>query len=425
MKKFWILLVIVLGLNVCAFAAARGTEDRVDIAHKQAKDTTDVFSKSEQKVFTERVSVVAQRLNKGVRDVEVNEPEVPEVIETEPVTTELTICAVGDNLIHSPLYKKAKQEDGSYDFTPMYENIKDTIQTYDIAVINQETPIVASEANYSGYPCFGTPEACGDAVIDCGFDVVLGASNHSWDKGETGWSDSLAYWGSHPEIIFLGSHSSEEDWNTIDIVEQNGFKLAMFNYTYGLNGFRLPDDKPWAIDLLDNADKLYSDIENVEDEVDFTVCFIHVGEEYVYKPTAYAQEVVDNCIDHGADIVICAHPHVVEPVEERVTENGNTGLVYWSLGNFVSGQTEVPRVLGGLADITLYKTEDETGVIDIGIKDYSFIPLVTQQDAQGYRVYKLEDYTDELAQAHKLGVTVGKLWDLWYYITDPNYVKEN
>ena len=32
------------------------------------------------------------------------------------------------------------------------------------------------------------------------------------------------------------------------------------------------------------------------------------------------------------DLVICAHPHVVEPVEELTTAAGNHALVYWSLG---------------------------------------------------------------------------------------------
>lgn len=111
--------------------------------------------------------------------------------ETEPIKTlqepkvetyNLSLIAVGDNLIHSPIYKKAKQADDSYDFSSMYANIKDTIQSYDLAVINQETIYVNDEVNVSSYPCFGTPSSMGDTLVDVGFDVILNATNHTWDK---------------------------------------------------------------------------------------------------------------------------------------------------------------------------------------------------------------------------------------------------
>ena len=63
---------------------------------------------------------------------------------TKPVTEEytLSIVTVGDNLIHSPIYNKALKEDGSYDFKPMYSDIKGYISSFDLAVINQETIFV-------------------------------------------------------------------------------------------------------------------------------------------------------------------------------------------------------------------------------------------------------------------------------------------
>jgi poly-gamma-glutamate capsule biosynthesis protein CapA/YwtB (metallophosphatase superfamily) len=143
-----------------------------------------------------------------------------------------------------------------------------------------------------------------------------------------------------------------------------------------------------------------------------TVAILHVGTEYVYEPTDYEVQQVDKFIDNGADIVICAHPHVVETYEIRTTANGNSGLVFYSLGNFISAQNEIPRVLGGMADITITKTiynNEET----VEITDYDMIPLVTHQENGTYTTYKLSDYTDELASRHKLGVTVEKLETLW------------
>ncbi len=105
-------------------------------------------------------------------------------------------------------------------------------------------------AHRSGYPEFATPESVGDALIDAGFDIVLAATNHVNDKGQKAIADTLAFWQEHPEICLLGLHASEEEASQIPIIERNGVRLALFNYTYGLNGHALPADKKWQVDLL-------------------------------------------------------------------------------------------------------------------------------------------------------------------------------
>lgn len=52
----------------------------------------------------------------------------------------VSFCAVGDNLIHSPIYRQAQKSDG-YDFSAAYADVADIIQNADVAVINQETLI--------------------------------------------------------------------------------------------------------------------------------------------------------------------------------------------------------------------------------------------------------------------------------------------
>jgi poly-gamma-glutamate synthesis protein (capsule biosynthesis protein) len=259
----------------------------------------------------------------------------------------------------------------------------------------------------------------GEAIMDTGFNVVLSATNHTWDKGKTGYRNTLDYWKNYPQITLLGLNENEEDYNTINIVEKNNFKIAMFNYTYGLNGFTLPSDMPYAVNLLDNKEKFLNDVESIEDEVDLTMCFLHIGTEYTYTPTTYQVNYINDLIDAGADIIICAHPHVVEPYGKVTTPNGNTGLVYYSCGNFISNQNEVDRVLGGMASINLSKTVINGEVEDVSIDDYDFIPIVTHYNSKVHSIYKLEDYTEELAATHTLrskGLSVDKLWSIWYKI---------
>ena len=119
------------------------------------------------------------------------EPSVPQIpaqdeppAPAEPDT--VTLMALGDNLIHNTVYWSAETEDGGYDFTPFYEDIKPTVQSYDIACINQETIFVKDHAMLSNYPAFGSPTEVGDALAETGFDVVTCATNHCYDKLDTG-----------------------------------------------------------------------------------------------------------------------------------------------------------------------------------------------------------------------------------------------
>lgn len=217
------------------------------------------------------------------------------------------------------------------------------------------------------------------------------------DKGVRGITDTINYWRTnHPEIRLLGINDSQAKQDTIDYIEKNGIRFAMFNYTYGLNGFSLPAGQPYLVNLQSNQGKLLNDIRTAEQNADFTVVFLHIGEEYHSEPTAYQTGYINSVIDAGADLVICAHPHVVEPYGMVTTPAGNAALVYYSCGNFLHSQTKLETLLGGMADVTIQKSGSETC-----ISGYKFIPVVSQFGIDpGYQVIKLDDYTDEMAARH-------------------------
>ncbi len=350
----------------------------------------------------------ADSLNKTAVAQEVDEVKEPD---------RLNIKMVGDNLIHNSIYFAAKTENG-YNFDMMFENVKDEIEKADISIINQETILVEDPSRYSSYPTFGSPTEVGDSVAKAGFDVVAHASNHTYDKGTSGITDTLNFWKkNYPDITVLGIHENEEE-SDISYLEKNNIKIAFVNYTYGLNGFKLPEGKEYMIDILGNNDEIKETLKEAEENSDITIAILHIGTEYVYKPTNYHKEYVDFFVDNGADIVLCAHPHVLEPYDMVTTENGNKGLVYYSLGNFISNQDEVPRLLGGMADFTIERNEQGK----ISIKDYSLVPLVTHYSDKYYTTYKLSDYTDELAKKHKISskreFSVDVLWNLYNKIMD-------
>lgn len=330
-------------------------------------------------------------------------------------TTEVNIKMVGDCLIHGNLYKQSKQSDGAYNADKLFENIKETIQSADLAIINQETIFTSDESKYSSYPRFGCPTAIGKAARDAGFDIVAHATNHTLDKGLQGVKDTLQFWSNYPDVTILGIHESDDE-DDIAYVECKGITFAFVNYTYGLNGLdSLKEGKDYIVDMLKDKD-IEQTMARAKSTSDMVVAILHVGDEYVYTPSKYAQKQVDRFINNGADIVLCAHPHVVEGYGMRTTDEGNTALVYYSLGNYISSQNKVPRMIGGLADITITKTYSK-GKARFSIKEYSMIPIITHLQSGEVTTYLLSDYTDELCKKHRLlkdtDYTVDKLHSLY------------
>lgn len=313
-------------------------------------------------------------------------------------SSQITLLAVGDNLIHREVIASGMHEDGTCSYDHLYTNLKEEISAADIAVVNQETIFGGKALGYSGYPSFNSPTEIGDALINAGFDVVLSATNHTLDKGVKGLNHTFAYWRTKPSIRVLGINETEEASEKICVIEKNGIKIAMLNYTFSLNGNKLPKDQPYLVNMLDK-EKMAQDIALAEKEADFTIVFPHWGTEYVYKPISMQKDLKDFFYAAGVDLVIGAHPHVLEPVEWVGEEGEHRMLVYYSLGNFLSYQREAPRMLGGMAEVTI--TKDITGTY---ISQAGITPIITHYENgpadYHYAIYKLTDYNPDLAKLH-------------------------
>ncbi len=71
-------------------------------------------------------------------------------------------------------------------------------------------------------------------------------------------------------------------------------------------------------------------IKKVRDEVDYLIVMMHVGKEYMHLPSIQTRERAYSWIDHGADLIIGHHPHVVQGKEQYKGK-----WIYYSLGNYI------------------------------------------------------------------------------------------
>ena len=324
------------------------------------------------------------------------------VMEVQP---SVRLVMVGDMLMHLRVTQSGRMEDGTYNYDHIFEHVIDDIQAADLAIVNQEIILGGPELGYSGYPMFNTAYELGDAISDAGFDVVLHATNHTMDKGKTGLMNCLNYWSEkHPDIKVLGANKTQEEYDEVYIYEQEGIKIALLNYTYGLNGMPMPSDMPFAVDMMEE-DKMSADIAKAEAEADFTVVCIHWGNEYQTYASANQKMWSEFFLERGVDLIIGTHPHVIQPVEWYEDENGHKMLVYYSIGNFInstadSGRGIGARVVGAIAEVEIVRDEND----EVVIGEYGVTPLVTQIQAGPGNIttYKLEDYSQELADSNQM-----------------------
>lgn len=271
------------------------------------------------------------------------------------VSSHFSLVAVGDALIHQGVYGAAKTKDGAFDFRPMLRLVKDRITRHDLAFYNQETILGGTELGLSTYPRFNSPQEVGDAFVDAGFNLVSLANNHTLDRGENGVLRSLDYWSNKESIITAGSYRTQEDRDEIRTVEVNGITCALLAYTTYTNGLTPPKGKQYYVNIYD-PDVVKADVEKVRDKADVVIVSMHWGNEYVFVPTEEQRKIAEHLAELGVHIVVGHHPHVVQPA----TMVGDT-LVIYSLGNFLSAQKELFKLIGLLVSLDVVKTETPEG----------------------------------------------------------------
>lgn len=300
----------------------------------------------------------------------------------------MKLLFAGDIMQHEAQLMAAKTAEGTYSFSDCYRHIKGTISAADIAIGNLETPI--GRNRFSGYPSFCAPDSFLHAAVDAGFDVLLFANNHCLDKGKAtamytlDLMDSLqvAHCG-----VYRNIYERRERYPLI--IEKNGMRIALLNYTYGTNGHNIP--APMVVNLIDKEVIARDIIDAKMMAPDVIIACMHWGDEYVSLPPKRVKELAQWLIEQGVDHVIGNHPHVIQPIELLFNEEEcNWNTIAYSTGNLLSNMS-LRRTDGGimismgLRRILNYTTVSSLGYIytwiapknNNGKRDFTIYPAAT------------------------------------------------
>lgn len=293
----------------------------------------------------------------------------------------VSLLFAGDAMGHEPQFQWAyNPQTDTYNYEPNFRYVMPYINKSDLAIVNLEVTLGGKP--YSGYPTFSTPDSYKDALVNCGFDVITLANNHILDRGKRGLERTLDKVADCPNV---GAYrdSADRAYRYPLILELQGLRIALFNVTYGCNGF-FPV-KPNLVNFIDTA-QIAADLQSLEGkDVDMRIMSIHWGDEYVTKAIPKQRELARWMADKGFDLIIGGHPHVVEDAEyltaTRVRDNKEVQVqvpVLYSLGNLISNQRRLNTNGGIMVRIDILRDNAE-------IKNVSYLPCYVHKGTISYK----------------------------------------
>lgn len=255
---------------------------------------------------------------------------------------------------------------GTYDFSPVFEDLRGIFQESDYVIANLETPIAGEDLKYTfkNYN-FNTPVSIATALKECGVDMVTTANNHVLDRGIVGIKNTLKAL-DDIGLEHTGSFSQPED-NVPLIVKIGELRFAFLSYTYGteacFNGYYLTQDQQYMVNLLREQEltnpvrryaltspaipakgfrfiyrmlfpehakmdvsqrreknkvqlaHLKMDIAWCKTHADYTILCLHAGGQFNEEPTEFTKQMVSYALKEGADAVVGNHEHIIHPIK--------------------------------------------------------------------------------------------------------------
>lgn len=310
----------------------------------------------------------------------------------------MSIFMVGDVLIHQAVLNDAETSDGSYSFKSMFSYIEPMLKNYDLRYCNQESTIGGRSLGISAYPGFNSPDEIGDTLVDMGFNMVSLANNHSLDKGSQAVSYSNSFWKSK-NIIIAGTYDSMTERDTITIHEKNGIKFAFLSYTT-ISNANVPNN--YILNMYSN-ERASADVNKAKElGAEVIIVAMHWGTEYTNEETYSQQQIAEYLSNLGVNLIIGAHPHVVEPITYI-----NDTLVIYSLGNFISNQLFLDYDAGTGMYATVDIVVDENGKVTFNNLNYELILSYMENNtsaannSRNFKVIPYSKLTDDLLPNYK------------------------
>ena len=325
---------------------------------------------------------------------EEKQEQVQEAQEKEPEKVSLTISAAGDCTLGTDEYfyyptslpaKYEEEQDPGY----FFQEVEPIFSQDDLTIVNMEGTLTQETARKENeIYAFKGDEEYAQILTEGSVEAANLANNHSYDYGEKSYTDTIQAL----EDVGISTFG----YDRTAIVDVKGVKVGL------LGTYELDVHEDCEEDMIENIQSLQ------EQGAQIIIASFHWGIERANIPNEIQVDLAHSAIDHGADLVLGHHPHVLQGIETYKGKN-----IVYSLANFCFGGNSSPSDMDSMIFQQTFTLEDGeliednvTNVIPVkvsssweqGINDYQPVPV--EGDTGEAIISRLEEYSQNMAEQY-------------------------
>ena len=325
---------------------------------------------------------------------EEKQEQVQEAQEKEPEKVSLTISAAGDCTLGTDEYfyyptslpaKYEEEQDPGY----FFQEVEPIFSQDDLTIVNMEGTLTQETSRKENeIYAFKGDEEYAQILTEGSVEATNLANNHSYDYGEKSYTDTIQAL----EDVGISTFG----YDRTAIVDVKGVKVGL------LGTYELDVHEDCEEDMIENIQSLQ------EQGAQIIIASFHWGIERANIPNEIQVDLAHSAIDHGADLVLGHHPHVLQGIETYKGKN-----IVYSLANFCFGGNSSPSDMDSMIFQQTFTLEDGeliednvTNVIPVkvsssweqGINDYQPVPV--EGDTGEAIISRLEEYSQNMAEQY-------------------------
>ncbi|NTW03913.1 MAG: CapA family protein [Oscillochloris sp.] len=294
---------------------------------------------------------------------------------------EFSIAATGDTFPHENI--QAVGEAQGYD--QLFDAVRPFLQAADLAYTNFDGAMLAG-AGYTGYPAFNYNPALATALKNTGIGLVSTANNHILDRGPEGIDATLSVLSENgiQQHGVVRSNATDHPPYLPITLSRNGVSMTVgfISATWGTNGIADPNSQ---VNLLYTSNdygqqgivrqEILDAVAQAKRETDLVLVAAHWGTEYQFYPQQSQIDAAQRLAEAGADVILGAQPHTLQPVD-ILNSNGRKTLVIYSLANFLASQGTMQAEYFTATSVIFYVGLARAADGSVRVSGYRYLPTI-------------------------------------------------
>lgn len=316
----------------------------------------------------------------------------------------ITFTLAGNVLLNAEMWYDTAS-DGQYNFEYVFEDINNIMKKSNVNFYTQQGILGGKDLGLTSYTNFNTPYDTATELAKVGFNTISLASYHANDRGVQGITNAINFLNEN-KISYSGISLNEDDRLKNSIIEKNGIKVALLGYTMGST---IATNNTYSVSIY-SEEQVKKDYDSIKDQADIIMVAIDYSNNRSLEVTEQEKTIANYLANLGVDIVIGNTGYSVQPIEKI-----NNTLVFYSLGNMLSGHSLTDNKISAIVDFK-YTIKEKGGNIEKNYDDinvlltyayslngvnYKVVPFTKiQTELNDYKIY-YEKYNKLLTENNK------------------------